>query len=131
VVEDDEPSMKVAVGILEQRGCSVLTATTAEDGLRIAYDEIPDLILMDISLPGMDGLTAVRILKQKPVTRQIPVLVLTAHALSEDEDKALAAGCDAFLTKPINMAQFHKTLTLLLPPKKAAALQSESPSASE
>jgi CheY-like chemotaxis protein len=86
----------------------VLKAYSAEEGIRIAESESPALIFMDISLPGMDGLTATRVLKQQVSTARIPVVALTAHAMKDDESKAREAGCDAYLTKPANTNTFYR-----------------------
>jgi two-component system, cell cycle response regulator DivK len=114
VVEDNLTNMELVTDLLEASGYSVLTATTAEEGIKIAGEEAPDLILMDISLPGMDGLTATRVLKGDPITKRLPVAALTAHAMEGDEAKAIAAGCVAYITKPINTRTFSKTIAMLI-----------------
>jgi CheY-like chemotaxis protein len=106
VVEDNKPNMELVTALLETFHCKVLQAWTAEEGIRIAGTESPALILMDISLPGMDGLTATAALKKDPATKNIPVVALTAHAMKGDEEKALAAGCVGYIAKPIDTRAF-------------------------
>src|SRR5215210_6384429 len=93
IVEDNPANLKLAVFLLESVGHSVISATNAEAGLTLARDEQPQLILMDIQLPGMDGLEATALLKRDDATRHIPVIALTALAMKGDEDRILAAGC--------------------------------------
>jgi CheY-like chemotaxis protein len=106
VVEDNRPNMELVTALLEASHCKVLQAWTAEEGIRMAGARDPALILMDISLPGMDGLTATAALKRDPETRHIPVVALTAHAMKGDEEKALAAGCAGYIAKPIDTRAF-------------------------
>ncbi|MBI5249577.1 MAG: AAA family ATPase [Desulfomonile tiedjei] len=106
VIEDNEINMKLTTSLLEEQSYQVLHASTAEQGILVAQSETPDLILMDVSLPGMDGLSATRILKQNSQTGHIPVVAVTAHAMRGDEQKALAAGCDSYLSKPLNKEKF-------------------------
>lgn len=106
VIEDNPLNLELIVDLLESRDFSVLQACNAEEGLRLAREAAPDLVLMDLSLPGMDGLAATQALKADPATRPVPVIALTAHAMKGDEDAALAAGCDGYLTKPINTRTF-------------------------
>ena len=101
IVEDNPSNMTLAVFLLESAGHSVLTATDAETGLTLASNEQPDLILMDIQLPGMDGLEATILLKGDAATRAIPVIALTAQAMKGDEERILAAGCDGYIAKPM------------------------------
>lgn len=108
VVEDNETNMELASVLLKVAGYEVLKAWTAEEGIQMAKAELPGLILMDISLPGMDGLSATRVLKGDPHTRDIPVVALTAHAMKGDEAKAFQAGCCGYLTKPIDTRTFAK-----------------------
>lgn len=106
IIEDNPLNVELAVDLLEANGFQVRSTLTAEEGLRVAREILPALILMDISLPGMDGLCATRALKSDPATRHLPVIGLTAHAMKGDEDTALEAGCDGYLTKPINTRVF-------------------------
>jgi two-component system cell cycle response regulator DivK len=101
VVEDHPANMKLAVLLLQKAGYSVLSAMDGEAGLAIAQTEQPDLILMDIQLPGMDGLAATALLKQNLATRAIPVITLTALAMISDEDRCRNAGCDGYISKPL------------------------------
>lgn len=101
VIEDNPANMELALLLLEKAGHSVLSATDAESGLALARTELPDLILMDIQLPGMDGLEATGLLKQHPSTRAIPVIALTALAMKGDEERSRAAGCDGYISKPL------------------------------
>ena len=114
IVEDNALSLELATDLLQAAGHTVLQARSAEEGLRIAGDVRPDLILMDVCLPGMDGLDAVRALKRDPGTRDIPTVALTAHAMKGDEEAARAAGFDAYITKPIDTRTFPRTLGRLL-----------------
>ena len=102
IIEDNLLNLELATDLLEANGFVVYSAQTAEEGLRLAHELLPDLVLMDFSLPGMDGLSATKNLKQNPATRQLIVAGLTANAMKGDEELALAAGCDAYLTKPID-----------------------------
>lgn len=104
VIEDNPSNMKLAVLVLENAGHAVLQAENAADGIALAHADRPDLILMDIGLPGMDGLTATRILKDDPATADIPVIALTSYAMVGDDEKMLAAGCDGYLAKPYHYA---------------------------
>lgn len=101
VVEDNPLNMELVTDLLEVTGYTVLQAVDAEAGIEVARTNSLDLILMDIALPGMDGLCATGILKRDPRTSWIPVVALTAHAMKGDEEKAMAVGCGAYVTKPI------------------------------
>jgi len=110
VIEDNPMNMQLAVDLLEVAGYITFQAETAEKGIELAKTESPDLILMDISLPGMDGLTATGILKQNPDIKDVPIVALTAHAMRGDETKAMEAGCTGYITKPIDTKAFPKTV---------------------
>ncbi|HEX7090677.1 MAG TPA: response regulator [Longimicrobiales bacterium] len=101
LVEDNEDNLVVYRTILDHVGYNVLEARDGEEGVSRAREEHPDLILMDISIPKIDGWEATRRLKADEATRDIPVIALTAHALEEDRERALEAGCDGYLAKPI------------------------------
>jgi two-component system cell cycle response regulator DivK len=117
VVEDNAANMKLTTFLLESAGHTVLSASDAEAGLTLARDERPALILMDIQLPGMDGLRATALLKRDAVTRDIPVIALTALAMKGDEERIRAAGCDGYVAKPIAYKDFLATIaTRLLRP---------------
>ena len=115
IVEDNPANMKLAVFILERNGHQAIQAVDAETGLRAAREQKPDLILMDVQLPGMDGLEATRILKADAATRAIPVLALTAMAMRGDEERVRAAGCDGYVAKPIDYKTFLAQLQRVLP----------------
>ena len=111
IVEDNPMNLELATDLLEAAGYVVTQAGTAEEGIKLARDEFPDLILMDVGLPGMDGLEATGVLKQDPATKDSPVIAITAHAMKGDEEKALAAGCAGYITKPIDTRAFPKMVT--------------------
>jgi two-component system cell cycle response regulator DivK len=106
VVEDNPANMKLTTLFLDSAGHNVLPAVDAETGLRLAREQQPDLILMDIQLPGMDGLAATILLKKDEATRSIPVLALTALAMKGDEERIRAAGCDGYIAKPMRYKEF-------------------------
>ena len=118
IVEDNETNMKLSTFLLESADYTVVAATNAEAGLTLARERRPDLILMDIQLPGMDGLQATALLKASLTTRDIPVIALTALAMNGDKERILAAGCDGYIAKPLDYKNF---LTVV-----AAALASRS-----
>lgn len=111
VIEDNELNMKLVKGLLRIGNYTRLGAVNAESGMDLARQHRPDFILMDIQLPGMDGLSATRILKEDPSLKEIPVVALTSFAMQGDEDKAISAGCDAYITKPINTRSFLQTIS--------------------
>lgn len=111
IVEDNPMNMELATDLLEASGYIVIQAGVAEEGIELARAESPDLILMDISLPGMDGLEATGVLRQDPTTKDINIVALTAHAMKGDEEKALTAGCSGYITKPIDTRAFSKTVS--------------------
>lgn len=106
VVEDNPLNLELVTDLLEARGNLVWQARTAEEGLRLAHKVLPDVILMDLSLPGMDGLAATKALRAGAATGHLPVIALTAHAMKGDEESALNAGCDGYLAKPIDTRTF-------------------------
>ncbi|AMW83731.1 response regulator [Pseudomonas sp. CBSPBW29] len=114
IVEDNEANMRLARLLLVNAGHSVLWAADAETGLTLAREKQPALILMDIQLPGMDGLAATSLLKQDPHTAHIPVIALTAMAMKEDRDKTLRAGCDAYIIKPLRYKELYQVIDTLL-----------------
>jgi two-component system cell cycle response regulator DivK len=116
VVEDNPANMKLTTFLLESAGHTVLAASDAEAGLALARRERPALILMDIQLPGMDGLEATALLKQDALTRDIPVIALTALAMKGDEERIRAAGCDGYVAKPIVYKEFLATIAERLSP---------------
>lgn len=110
VIEDNPANLKLIRFLLDNAGHSVLFSIDAEAGMKLARAELPDLILMDIQLPGIDGLTATTQLKLDPTTRHIPVIALTALAMKSDQEKTLAAGCAAYLTKPLRYQELYATI---------------------
>jgi len=114
VVEDNPANMKLARTLLESAGHDVLSATAAESGLILARAEQPSLILMDIQLPGMDGLEATMQLKRDSATSSIPVIALTALAMKGDEARIRAAGCDGYIPKPLRYQEFLATIAAQL-----------------
>jgi two-component system, cell cycle response regulator DivK len=116
IIEDNVANMKLAVFLLQSAGHTVLSATDAEAGLTLARDEQPDLILMDIQLPRMDGLEATGLLKRTEATRAIPVLALTALAMKGDEERIRAAGCDGYIAKPMRYLEFLAAVAAQLAP---------------
>jgi two-component system cell cycle response regulator DivK len=114
LVEDNEMNRDMLSRRLQRKGYSVLIALDGEQGLAKAYSEMPDLILMDISLPFIDGYEVTRRLKANPRTRHIPVIALTAHALLTDRDKALKAGCNDYDTKPVDFSRLTEKIETLL-----------------
>jgi len=115
IVEDNATNMTLASFLLKSAGHTVLAATNAEAGLTLARAEQPALILMDIQLPGMDGLQATVLLKDDAATRAIPVIALTALAMKGDEERIRAAGCDGYIAKPMRYQEFLETVSLFLP----------------
>jgi CheY-like chemotaxis protein len=111
VIEDNPLNLELATDLLEACGFEVISAQTAEAGINLALEAQPDLILMDLSLPGMDGLEATKALKADLQTADIPIVAVTAHAMKGDEQKALDAGCAAYITKPIDTRIFPMVVT--------------------
>jgi two-component system cell cycle response regulator DivK len=116
VIEDNPDNMLLTVILLESVGHEVLKAVDAEAGLTLARHERPDLILMDVQLPGMDGLAATALLKADDATRAIPVIALTALAMKGDEERIRAAGCDGYIAKPMRMHEFLAAVAAHLVP---------------
>jgi CheY-like chemotaxis protein len=114
LVEDNEMNRDMLSRRLQRRGYEVLTAVDGESGLALTKSETPALVLMDMSLPGIDGWEATRQLKADPATRAIPVIALTAHAMAGDREQALAAGCDDFDIKPIDLDRLLGKIEALL-----------------
>lgn len=114
IVEDNEMNLEALTRLLTRRGFQVLGAGSGEEALRIAAGSSLDLILMDIGLPGIDGYETTRRLKAAPATAAIPVIALTAHALVSDRERAFAAGCIEFDTKPIDLARLTAKINACL-----------------
>jgi two-component system cell cycle response regulator DivK len=114
IVEDNEKNMKLARDVLRAKGYTVLEAVTGEDGVRIAIERKPDLVLMDIQLPGLNGIEALRQVRADPGCARIPVVAFTASVTPTDRSQISAAGFDGFLSKPINIKEFLETVKRLL-----------------
>jgi two-component system cell cycle response regulator DivK len=114
IVEDNPANMKLSSLLIRNAGHEALCAVDAETGLTLARTEGPDLILMDVQLPGMDGLTATALLKQDPATAAIPVIALSALAMKADEEKSRSAGCDAYIVKPVRYQELYAAMDGLL-----------------
>ncbi|WP_027997952.1 response regulator [Sinorhizobium arboris] len=114
LVEDNEMNRDMLSRRLSRRGFDVLIAENGKAGVELAKTEMPDLILMDMSLPVMDGWEATRRIKANPLTSGIPVIALTAHAMASDREMALAAGCDDYDSKPVDLPQLVRKIEQLL-----------------
>jgi two-component system cell cycle response regulator DivK len=114
IIEDNPTNMTLAIFLLQSVGHTVLSAMDAEAGIKLARDQHPDLILMDIQLPGMDGLQATVLLKRDEATRAIPVIALTTLAMKGDEERIRAAGCDGYIAKPMHYQDFLATVAAKL-----------------
>jgi two-component system cell cycle response regulator DivK len=114
LIEDNEMNRDMLSRRLQKKGYEVVIAVDGEEGLAKAESEAPNLILMDMSLPGIDGWEATRRLKASAQTQNIPIIALTAHAMTDDRDKALAAGCNDFDTKPVELPRLLSKIELLL-----------------
>ena len=110
VVEDNALNMKLVKSLLKIGEYDMVEAPDAETGITFARNKKPDLILMDIQLPGMDGLTATRTIKEDPSVKDIPIVAFTSFAMEGDEEKAMEAGCAGYITKPLNTQNFLKTV---------------------
>ncbi len=110
VVEDNPDNSDLVVDLLSTRGHTVTQARDGREGIAMARAQCPDLILMDISLPVMDGFAATKELKADPALKRVPVIALTAHAMAGDENRALAAGCNGYVTKPIDVKTFAQKI---------------------
>ena len=114
IIEDNPANLKLVTMLLRRVDHTVLGAVDAETGMALALAERPDLILMDIQLPGMDGLTATRRLKQNPATAAIPIIALTALAMKDDKARTIAAGCDDYIAKPLRYQELYQAIDTLL-----------------
>ena len=121
VVEDNPTNMVLSTFLLESADYEVISATNAEVGVAMAREAHPDLILMDIQLPGMDGLEATALLKADEATRNIPVIALTALAMKGDEERILAAGCDGYIAKPLDYKDFLTVIKATLAKRSESA----------
>jgi two-component system, cell cycle response regulator DivK len=116
IVEDNAINMSLSTFLVESAGYAVIGAADAETGIKMAREQLPDLILMDIQLPGMDGLEAIALLKNDPCTRGIPIIALTALAMKGDEARIRASGCDGYIAKPMRYQQFLAAIASVLAP---------------
>lgn len=105
LVEDNEMNRDAISRLLERRGFTLVTAVDGEEGVRLCREQLPDLVLMDLGLPGIDGFEATRRIKADPATAHIPVVALTARVLASDQEAAFAAGCDDYDTKPADLVR--------------------------
>jgi two-component system cell cycle response regulator DivK len=106
IVEDNERNLKLVRDVLQVKGYSTIEAGTAEDGIKLALEKKPDLVLMDIHLPGMTGIEALGVLRANPATAAIPVIAVTASVMQQDRKQITEAGFDAYVGKPINLKEF-------------------------
>lgn len=127
IIEDNRANMKLACLLIGNVGHSVLCAVDAETGLTVARTEKPDLILIDIQLPGMDGFAATTLLKKDPATAAIPVIALTAMAMKEDQEKTRTAGCDAYIAKPLRYLELYAAIDALLIKREPQAASEKIP----
>lgn len=127
IIEDNPANMKLASLLLRNAGHTVLYAIDAETGLTLARAGRPDLILMDIQLPGMVGLGATALLKQDPATAAIPVIAFTAMAMKADQEKTKAVGCDAYIVKPLRYKELYAAIDTLLGKSEPRATTAENP----
>jgi two-component system cell cycle response regulator DivK len=114
IVEDNEKNLKLVRDILQVKGYETVEATTGEDGVRLANERPPDLVLMDIQLPGMNGIEALRVLRGNPATAKIPVIAVTASVMQQDRKLITDAGFDAYVGKPINLKEFLEAVRTAL-----------------
>ena len=120
IVEDNDKNLKLVRDVLQVKGFSTLEAGTAEDGIRLARESKPDLILMDIHLPGMSGIEALKVLRAEAATAAIPVIAVTASVMQQDRKQITEAGFDAYVGKPINLKEFLDAVRATLERKEAA-----------
>jgi len=114
IVEDNEKNLKLVRDVLQHQGYQTVDAGTGEDGVRLAKERRPALVLMDIQLPGIDGIAALGQLRADPVTRAIPVIAVTASAMTHDRKKIMAAGFDGYQTKPIRVRELMDAVRAML-----------------
>ena len=114
IIDDDETNMDLMRSVLELGQCQVLEAENAEKGIQLAREHHPNLILMDVRLPEMNGLEATRFIKNDSALKNIPIVAITGYNNKEDEDEAINAGCVAYLHKPIDVRKFRRTIAMIL-----------------
>ena len=110
IVEDNEKNMKLVRDVLQFKGYETIEAVTGNDGVRLAKERKPDLVLMDIQLPDIDGITALGRIRADPATQKIPVIAVSASVMPDDQQRIVASGFDAYVTKPINVKNFVETV---------------------
>ena len=119
IVEDNEKNMKLVRDILQAKGYQTLEAVNAEDGIVLAVENKPDLVLMDIQLPGMNGIEALKVLRADPTTAHIPVVAITASVMQQNKQQVMDSGFNGFIEKPINLRQFLASVQSVLSTGKA------------
>ena len=122
IIEDNEKNLKLVRDILQVKGYSTLQAMTAEDGIHLANERLPDLVLMDIQLPGMNGIDALRVLRNNAATAKIPVIAVTASVMQQDRKLITDAGFDAYVGKPISLKEFVEAVRHALERKPAGTV---------
>ena len=120
IVEDEPRNLKLLRDLLQRFGYEILEATDGEQGVKSAGEKMPDLILMDIMMPKMDGLEATRIIKADIKTKHIPIIALTSYAMKGDREKTIEAGCDGYIAKPIDIKEVLKTIGTYLTVKQVS-----------
>jgi two-component system cell cycle response regulator DivK len=120
IVEDEPRNLKLLRDLLQRFGYEILEALDGEQGVKLAGEKIPDLILMDIMMPKMDGLEATRIIKADTKTKHIPIIALTSYAMKGDREKTIEAGCDGYIAKPIDIKEVLKTIETYLTVKQVS-----------
>lgn len=118
IIEDNERNLKLVRDVLQVKGYATLEAGTAEDGIKLAAERKPDMILMDIQLPGMTGIEALEVLRADPATAAIPVVAVTASVMQQDRKQITEAGFDGYVGKPINLREFLEAVRVALERKK-------------
>jgi CheY-like chemotaxis protein len=121
IVEDNEKNRKLVRDVLQFKGYQILESETAEEGIRLAREQKPALVLMDFHLPGMNGIEAFKVLRADPQTSSIPIVAVTASAMTEDRQRIIAAGFDGLQTKPINVKEFLEAVAQILKKAKGTA----------
>ena len=116
IVEDNEKNMKLVRDILNAKGYETMEAGTAEEGIEMAARRVPDLVLMDIQLPGMNGMEALKVLRSNPATEKVPVVAITASVMTQDRKQIMDTGFDGFIEKPINLKEFLAAVQAALKP---------------
>ena len=114
IVEDNEKNLKLVRDVLQVKGYATIEAGTAEDGIRLAREQMPDLVLMDIQLPGMNGIEALKVLRADPATASIPAIAVTASVMQQDRNQITQAGFDGYLGKPLNLKEFLDAVKAML-----------------